>query len=366
MLRKIELLKIALMHKGMAISDRARNLMRGNDDSPLTLSDYVSTSGISVDLGEDIWANVPIRDFNPNFVDESTPFELDYRDGHFFIVTGDSEFRVKPLPVPTYHDKKNERGVRYTYLLRPHTDRVSVSPIEGCANRCRFCDVPYKFKYKMNTPAELIDAITTDLHDPNSTTRHVIMCGGTPRPEDYAHVNMVYDELTSAFSEIPFDVMMVPMPGLLDVRRLKSIGINYLASNIEIYNERIAKELMPEKSRLTRKYYLDFLEDAVTIFGQGKVRSLLLVGLEPLEDTLRGVGALAERGCDPVLSPFRPDLSTPLGQENPPPIELLIEAYERARDIVDKYEGVKLGPRCIPCMHNSLAFPDGSNAYFYT
>ena len=34
-------------------------------------------------------------------------------------------------------------------------------------------------------------------------------------------------------------------------------------------------------------------------------------------------------------------------------------------NIVERY-GVKLGPRCIPCQHNTLTFPDDSGAYYYS
>ena len=113
-----------------------------------------------------------------------------------------------------------------------------------------------------------------------------------------------------------------------------------------------------------QKRYLDFIEGAVPVFGEGKVRSLLMAGVESLEDTLRGVEALAERGCDPVLSPFSTDPSTPMKDKKPPTAEFLAELYERARDIVEKHPNVKMGPRCIPCMHNTLTFPDGSGKYF--
>ncbi|MFQ5531968.1 MAG: radical SAM protein, partial [Candidatus Nanoarchaeia archaeon] len=111
---------------------------------------------------------------------------------------------------------------------------------------------------------------------------------------------------------------------------------------------------------------LDFIEGAVPIFGEGNVRSLLMVGIEPLEDTLRGVEVLAERGCDPVLSPFRPDPSTPMRNEKPPNVDFLIETYERAKEITGRFSGVKLGPRCIPCHHNTLTFPDNSEKYYFS
>ena len=43
---------------------------------------------------------------------------------------------------------------------------------------------------------------------------------------------------------------------------------------------------------------------------------------------------------------------------------MLAEVYMRALDVVERH-GVKLGPRCIACQHNTLTFPDASGAYHY-
>jgi hypothetical protein len=111
---------------------------------------------------------------------------------------------------------------------------------------------------------------------------------------------------------------------------------------------------------------LRFIELAIEHMGPGRVRSLLLVGLEPAEDTLRGVEALAQRGCEPVLSPFRPDPSTPLGKGRnripPPNQQTITEVFLRATDIAAKH-GMRLGPRCVPCMHNTITLPDDSGFY---
>src|SRR5262249_22894405 len=97
------------------------------------------------------------------------------------------------------------------------------------------------------------------------------------------------------------------------------------------------------------------------IFGPGRIRSLLMVGLESMEATLAGVEFLALRGCQPVLSPFRPAPGTRLEKMPPPRTEFLVEVYLRAREIGDR-RGVNLGPDCLPCQHNTLTFPDDANS----
>jgi len=362
MLTELELIKIGLMTRGMKVSETARNAIEGKRKRPLTLADYASTSGISMELDRNIWVNAPIQDHNPNFVGDSVPYILDFRDGKFFVTSGDVEFEARPVPVPSYHDGTASNGEPYKNLAITHTDRVRISPVEGCAIACHFCDLPYEFRYRTKNVDDLVESVRVALKDPIQKAYHILISGGTPRPQDYDYENEVYRAVASAFSGVDVDVMMVPMPGLLDAQKLKDRGINGLSINLELYNEERARKIMAGKYKASRQLYFDFIEDAVPIFGKGKVRSLLMVGIESLDDTLKGVEALAQRGCDPVLSPFRPDPSTPMKNEQPPTEDFLKEVYLRSREIVERY-GVKLGPRCIPCQHNTLTFPDGSSSY---
>jgi hypothetical protein len=79
-----------------------------------------------------------------------------------------------------------------------------------------------------------------------------------------------------------------------------------------------------------------------------------MVGLEPIESTLEGVAAIARRGAVPVLSPFRPDPSTPLRNFPPPTADDLERVFLEATEIVHSL-GARLGPHCSPCSHNTLA-----------
>lgn len=363
MLRDIERAKIELMTYGMNVSEQARRAIEGDTKRPLTLADYASTSGISMVLGKDVWVNAPIRDYNPNFVGE-TPYALDFREGRFFVSYNGLEIEATPIRVPAYHNGRAQSSEPYRNLAITHTDRVRISPIEGCAIACQFCDLPYESRYRKKNITDLVESISTALSDPIQPAKHVLISGGTPKPEDYEYENEVYRSVASAFPQTHVDVMMVPMPGLLNAQELKDMGIHGLSINLELYNQDIARRIMHSKWKASRQRYLDFIAEAVPIFGEGNVRSLLMVGIEPLEDTLQGVEVLAERGCDPVLSPFRPDPATPMRNERPPSVDLLLEVYEKAKEIVSRYKGVKLGPRCIPCMHNTLTFPDDSGKYY--
>ena len=165
--------------------------------------------------------------------------------------------------------------------------------------------------------------------------------------------------------DIPVDVMMPPWGGkeLIDI--LVDRNVNGFALNLEVLEEIKRNDYSPSKGRFGTKGYRDVIEHAVDRLGKGKVRSLLILGLENPESTLMGVEFLARAGCDPVLSPFRPAKGTPLGHIKPPDETTIMMIHNRAVELCESY-GVKLGPRCIPCQHNTLTLPDGSNGYFYS
>jgi len=366
MLTSHQLVKLKLMTEGLAVTEAASfELSQHQPSRPLTLADYVTTSGISLGISGDIWVNAPIRLHNPNFVSENTPHILDLDEEGFFVRSGDQIFRAKPLPVPDYHDERNSSGELYTDYAVTHLDRVRISPIDGCGMVCTFCDVPFRSDYRRRRIDGLVSAVRRALDDKALPAKHILISGGTPKAEDYDFLRTVYRVAAEEFKSNKIDIMMVPVPGLLNFKELHQMGINGLSLNLEIYNEDIARRAMRAKFELGRQYYLDVIEEAVSEFGLGRVRSLLIVGIEPPEDTLTAVHELAKRGCDPVLSPFRPDPSTPLKEHRVPTIDLLERVYFESLEIVSAYP-VKLGPRCIPCQHNALVFPEGSESYYYS
>jgi len=355
MLNELELLKIDLMANGMRVSERAKQSLTNGGQIPLSLFEYATTSGIPLKFqNSDIYVNSP---FAEDFC-HSANWQLDSKDGEFFVVRNDKEQRVEPIPLPQYFDTP------WSQFAMTHTDRVRISPIAGCSFACQFCDLSKTHAYQKKKVGDLIESVKVALNDSILPARHILISGGNPKPEDERYMDEIYERITKAF-DVPVDIMMVPRRDIGYVDRLYSWGVNELSINLELFNPQIADEMIVGKNRIGREGHFRFLERAVGVYGKNKVRSILLAGLEPLEDTLRGVEALAERGVSPVLSPFRPSPKTPLANLSPPTAQQLAEVYERSREITKRH-GVKLGPSCIPCQHNTLTFPDGSDFYRYT
>lgn len=355
-----EQLKFALLSSGLAIAPAAQEYIDlHNGNRPMTPADYASTSGIILQLDDDVWINAPIELYNPNFV-TSTEFTLDLDGDGLLQVRGQGlSARARFWLPPRYHGQSNQRGVAYNSLAFTHGDRVRVSPVEGCAMACQFCDLPYEFKYRTKDVEDIVESVQVAVNDPIQPAHHVLISGGTPRSEDVEYLHACYEAVITR-AGVPVDIMMVPTPGLLDVRWLAELGVNELSINLEIFDEARARRIMKLKTVNGLDYYLDFIESAATVLGPGRVRSMLMVGIESLDSTIAGVEAIAARGGTPVLSPFRPDPATPMRNEKPPTAEFVAEAYLRGRDAAGKY-GVELGPNCIPCTHNTMTLAASGN-----
>ena len=147
--------------------------------------------------------------------------------------------------------------------------------------------------------------------------------------------------------------MSVP-PLIQDLNSIKQAGITDVSFNIEIFDEVLAKQLMPAKSDYTRQYYMEVLSAATKVWPTyGDVRSIIMVGLESTSSLLDGVKKLNDIGVQPVLSVFRPMKNSALYNRLPPSNEYLLEIYNQATKLLAP-TGF-LGPKCTDCRNNTLS-----------
>jgi hypothetical protein len=279
---------------------------------------------------------------------------LDIDDGGgLFVQAGERRSPARFCPPPAYHGQNGSNGKPFNYYVFTHGDRVRLAPMQGCAMVCKFCNIPYEDRYGTKPVDAMIEGIETALADPIQPARHMLISGGTPKPAEYAYLQDVYRQILRRFPTLETDIMMVPVEGLLDVAELADLGVHELSINIEVVDRGVARELMRQKNALGLDHYLAFIEHAASILGEGRVRSMLMVGLEPAESVMEGVRLICDAGGVPVLSPFRPDPVTPLAGHRPSSAAELESIFTAATWYVESI-GVSLGPLCPPCTHNTL------------
>lgn len=346
-------LKFRLLAEGVSLSGVARDRLDGlRGERKLTPADYPSTTGLILRLEDEVWVNAPIADYNHNFVVDPRNV-LDASPDGFVVRSGDLESAAAVWLPPLYHDRTLPSGQPANHFVFTHGDRVRLSPIRGCAMRCTFCNIPYEDRYGTKPVDAMLEALERAFSDELQPAHHLLISGGTPIPRDVGFLRDVYERILLRFPDRDVDIMMAPVDGLFDLPRLKALGLHELSINIELFNPEVARALMPQKHQHGLAHYLDFIHEAVSELGPRRVRSMVMVGLEPKEDTLAGVRGVLRAGGIPVLSPFRPDPSTPLRGAKPWSAEAFEDLFLRATEMAAACDA-ELGPSCPPCTHNTL------------
>ncbi len=339
-------LKARLLEKGIKVSEGAKKVLDKQSDIWL-MDDYITCSGITLKY-ENQYATVG--------VEESSPYELVEKRKKLYITDGSDEIETTVITPPDYmKDELIIDGKKITVYVNTYTDRTRLQLMSGCSNNCKFCNA-VEFKYELNSIKGMEEALEIALKQ--TKTRHLLISSGSVWEHDLEKITEMYDYFVKKYSYLDIDIMMTPR-GFTNyndssqyegyIKHLKEIGVHGLSINMELNNPTYLKRYCPEKYAIGQKNYLKFLETAVKVFGKDKVRSLLIVGIEPLEETLKGVEKLAKIGVNPVLSPL-----FPYGEANfPPKADLFIEAKEKSEEICKKYK-IKMGPLCKPCTHNVL------------
>ena len=349
----LEILKIECLTEGVHISPAAHSYLSSNGTVPLSVHEYPTTAGVTLELPMNVYVNAP---FGPDARNPSCLLDFQVGKGLFLRnQTGEVEVR-RFLRLPGYLGKKDSQGRPLTAVAMSHGDRLRLSPLLGCAYDCGFCDLPAA-PYLLRSADQLIGAMAIAKNDTQLPIRHVLISGGSPRKAHYDLFEEICVAVASA-AEMPVDVMLSPMIRNGDyLKRLVDAGVTGFAINLELNSTNAALEILGRKYRTTRAVFAETVSDAVGLLGStGAVRSLIIPGLESIDETLAGVEFLAALGCHPVLSPFRPAPGTRLQRQEAPSSSDLITILSGARAICQHY-GVNLGPECLQCQHNTLAFP---------
>lgn len=152
--------------------------------------------------------------------------------------------------------------------------------------------------------------------------------------------------------------MSLPPEDISHIYDYYQLGLNEVAFNIEIYDRRIAAQLMPGKGKIPLTQYMNALEESTKYFGRtGNVRSMLIVGLERENSLLTGVKDLCSIGVSPMLSIFRPMPLTKMNHIIPPTNNDIKRIYKTAEKICQQHN-LQLGPSCDQCQNNTLSLPN--------
>ncbi len=256
-----------------------------------------------------------------------------------------------------YCSHYTQKGVNFQHISFIATDRLRIHHSPSCLFQthkrgCRFCDVPGTGVYfDIDDIKEVID-----WHLENANFRHILIGGASGNyPEEYTKILEIVKYIRNKSNKSIY-IMTLPPTDKTVLEQYHTYGVDEIAFNIEIYNRKLAKKIMPGKGAISLLTYQEALLHGVELWGKtGKVRSILVYGLENDASFFEGIEWLASNGIQPIISPFRALNGTVYENTVPPNTQKIIDIYHKSSDICQKYN-LNLGPDCIYCQNNTLSF----------
>ena len=203
---------------------------------------------------------------------------------------------------------------------RPHSDKcISIWPSLDCSyvkngNACKYCGLSSLSETDMTklSPKHVTDIVQVALaYNPNY---EINLSGGTCGSPNEAieYLSHVCASIVKDCGKVSISVECAPPSKRIYIEKLKASGATAIIINIEIHNATLRKSICSGKGGISNKRYYNALKDAVEVFGQGNVSSVIIVGIQPKHDVLSCCAELIELGVIPTLIPFKPLDGTPM------------------------------------------------------
>ncbi len=349
-------LKFHLFSYGARISPRALSAIYKGADA-IAVRDGIA-GGIELIFFDNMHVNTPVKEF---FVALS-PFQLEYQGGQYFLTCeGEYVTHCNIAPQTVFHDTENVKGTALAEVGHITTDRVGLYPFRSCrynnrnATACKFCEIGHLKPLRpvsLEAAGAAVDYIES--HVPNCN--HCLISGGVP-PASQWHYYIDFTAAVRNKTDKPIYLMMEPPEDLQRLQDLKEAGVTEIAFNLEFFDRDLAKAAMPGKGAIPLENYVSAFQAAKSIWPTyGDVRSILIVGLESRESTMKGIDLLTTLDVCPILSPFRPVPGTGYDTLPPPRPDDLYNIWLEA-EIMVKQHGGFLGPSCHACQNNTVSLP---------
>ena len=346
-------LKIALLSQGVIVSKSAYDFIseKGSiKDATFNAIDISIFDGLKINCP----INIPFSDFSPYHIeyDPLNKLQLYFKHSYISNVSVDTNENIL--------DRNTTSGIPYASIGFKTNDRVRIRHASICHFKeinqsCAFCESKNVKPYDLSDTDifEVIDAYEREVN-----FRHYLI-GGASEKIDFEpkRIKKIIHYIRSR-SDKPIYLMSLPPEDISHIYDYYQLGLNEVAFNIEIYDRRIAAQLMPGKGKIPLTQYMNALEESTKYFGRtGNVRSMLIVGLERENSLLTGVKDLCSIGVSPMLSIFRPMPLTKMNHIIPPTNNDIKRIYKTAEKICQQHN-LQLGPSCDQCQNNTLSLPN--------
>ena len=306
-----------------------------------------------------------------------SPYLVDVREGQLaLVVDGEAVGQVGYPQAPAWYGRTFEDGTRYSEVvaLTMAGTKPFITAFRNCqfgkGQQCLFCDInshaaqmkrqgrysvatPYK---KVEQVAQVMETAYKEQTSPGTRPHSYTVTGGAitshlaggKEDEFYLrYVRAIKERIGSRWS-CRLETVAKDAESL---KRFRQEGVDIHEPNMEVWDERLFKVLVPGKDRhVGRDAYLRRMLEAVDIFGEGNVTTNLVSGVEmsqpygfqevaaAVRSTAQGFDYLMDHGIIPRLTTWCLEPGSPLGHNQLPPLEYFVRIAQGWYETWRKYD----------------------------
>ncbi|MFO0587256.1 MAG: radical SAM protein [Polyangiaceae bacterium] len=263
-----------------------------------------------------------------------SPLHLRREGAGYAIFESDTRLcAATPFAWPRWYGRTTSDGTPMSMVVSAHCDTSLYTAIYqgGCDywqgdQMCKFCAMKIDQKARWRSVDSIIEVVKVALEE--NPAAEISFGGGTRLTPDKSARHKA-DAIAELKKRAPLPVCVEMAPPDTDdwLDRLRDAGLDSILLNIELWDEDVRRHMMPGKADISRDRYLSALRHSVKIFGSNQVSSQIIIGLEPLKDTLAAVRAVIDEGAIPLPVVFRPLPGTPLENSPPPPVDDVMTVF---------------------------------------
>ncbi|MDY6862879.1 MAG: radical SAM protein [Thermodesulfobacteriota bacterium] len=269
---------------------------------------------------------------------EEDPYYIDLLDDKFWIFSdGEPLEEIFWSPRPNFYDKTTGSGLAMQAVaFLKSRDVFFVIPYRHChfwneGLQCKFCDMDYNTKHQMKmgrwfktraNPQDIYEAAKEALKA-KGKWRHICLTGGSHPGDNFNRELDIYLESIKAVKDackeahvpdrLPIAVFLSPLDEDQN-NKLYEAGVSAIYNDMEVWDEGRFKLICPGKQKhIGWKKWIEKMNGAVEIFGEGNVSSIFVTGVEmspppygfddvdqAINSTLDGWKYLLDRGVVPT------------------------------------------------------------------
>lgn len=316
-----------------------------------------SVHSTSFFLNDKFFVNVPISESYT----KSSPYIIKIDKEQFVLYKKDIKVcKLTVLSSPNWYEKRTSNHTKMYDVLNVHNQNVlALTHYISCCyinagKQCLYCSVESVGKsHLLNFDIRKQDIVETLREALKENCNYSLaLSEGVKNNNDRGakYFSSILKKISDDGLLIKSSVELAPPTNNSYIDLLYSSGASSIIMNMEFFDDKIRKTYCPGKGEISMERYIDALEYSVRIFGHGNVASVLIVGIESIDNTITCARLLLDIGVLPIIIPFKPYDNCSLNYKKPTNPKALHLIADKMQQYIQEREFKSISNvACISC-----------------